>query len=142
MKLRSNLKIEALVLAAYPNSKPFRREGDEELFQRCSSASRSWEQYRDSICPATNRDGQCICYTDPRLKDHPLRQHFITILDESNRVDRVAYDKLVVARNNLRSMYHQVNELKTKVHNAPKFQCDEAKIKDFFKQHVHPIIYS
>jgi hypothetical protein len=121
MKLRSNLKIEALVLKAYPNAKPFREDGYKELSRKYEISRRSWERYRDSICPTTYRQERCICDTDPRLKDHPLRQHFIVMVNEVNRVDRAAYDKLVVARNNLRSMYLRVNELKNKFHDNKGF---------------------
>jgi len=116
MKLRSDLKIEALVLKAYPNAEPFRDAGYEELYQKYESSCQAWERVRDSICTASHRQERCICDTDPRLKDHPLRQHCIDMVNEVNRADRVAYEKLVVAQKNLRCMYHRINELKSKVH--------------------------
>ena len=118
MRYRSEKKIEALVRAALPNAAPFRDATYEEVIRRYNKARDAWERYRDSICPATRCIGRtCICAYDPRLKDHPLRTEFILLVNEVNRLDREAYDKLVVCQNNLRSIYHQSNDAKWKFHN-------------------------
>lgn len=118
MKYRSEKKIEALVRNTFPNAGYFRDPSYNDVVRSYDKARDEWERYRDSICPATRCTGRsCICATDPRLKDHPLRTNFIALVNEVNRLDREAYDKLVVVQNNLRSMYRQVNKLKKKVHN-------------------------
>lgn len=119
MKLRSEKKIEALIRGAFPNAGCFRDQSYNEVFLSYSKARDEWERYRDSICPATRCIGwTCICAHDPRLKDHPLRLNFQKLVNEINRLDREAYDKLVVAQNNLRGMYHRVNVLKNKFHDG------------------------
>jgi hypothetical protein len=119
MKPRSEKKIEALIRGAFPNAKCFRDQAYDDVLRSYSKARDVWERYRDSICPATRCTGRtCICATDPRLKDHPLRTNFQSLVNEVNRLDREAYDKLVVAQDNLRGMYRQVNVLKNKFHNG------------------------
>lgn len=118
MKPRSEKKIEALIRAAFPNAGPFRSDTYGYVFNQYRQSCKAWERYRDSICPTTNSHKPCICATDPRLKDHPLRLNFQKLVNEVNRLDREAYDKLVVVQNNLRGMYRQVNVLKEKFHNS------------------------
>lgn len=147
MKLRSNQKIEALIRGAFPNAGCFRDPSYDDVLRSYSKALDDWERYRDSICPANLCPPRCcVCATDPRLKDHPLRLNCQKLVNEVNRLDREAYDKLSAAQNNLRSMYRRINELKRKFQNgsAPafmNFKCDDSKIKSHFKQHIVPLIY-
>lgn len=121
MKYRSVKKIEALIRGAFPNAAPFRDATYNDVLKKYETARNVWERYRDSICPSTRCIGwTCICAHDPRLKDHPLRLNFQRLVDEINRLDREAYDKLVVCQNNLRSAYHQCNQAKRKFHNKKK----------------------
>lgn len=119
MKPRSEQKIEALIRGAFPNAGCFRDPSYNDVVRSYGKARDAWERYRDSICPATRCIGRtCICAYDPRLKDHPLRLNFQKLVNEVNRLDREAYDKLVVVQDNLRGMYRQVNVLKKKFHKS------------------------
>lgn len=115
MRLRSVLKIERIVEARYPNAKPFRAEVYDALWQELHLARAAWERLRDEICPASRCYGRgCVCSTDPRLINPPLRLKAQELTNEINRLDREAYDKLVKVRAELSSMYFRVNELKNK----------------------------
>lgn len=115
MRLRSALKIERLVDARYPNAQPFRSEGYDILWGELHTARADWERLRDEICPASRCYGKgCICATDPRLINPPLRLKVEALTREINRIDREAYDKLTVVRRALSAVYHRVNELKNK----------------------------
>lgn len=113
MRLRSALKIERLVDARYPNAHPFRAEGYDALWRELHVARADWERLRDEICPASRCCGRgCICSTDARLINPPLRLKAQELTNEINRMDKEAYDKLVKVRADLSAMYHRANQLK------------------------------
>jgi len=115
MRLRSLKKIEALVIKAFPNAEPFRREGYQEAFRRYQKAVKKWDTFRDSICHASDDTcARCVCDTDPRLVSSPLKEEYLAALNLVNQLDNEAYLKLTTARNELTAVYLRVNELKQK----------------------------
>jgi hypothetical protein len=112
MKIRSDKKIELLVLKAFPCSSQFREEGYDEVFQAYGKVSREWNELRDSICLTGVKGAQCVCSTDPRLANNPLKAEFHDLIERVNKLNYAAYDKLEAVRSNLRCVYNRINELK------------------------------